>query len=137
LILNLIDQLIRDEGIRLKPYRDSVGKLTIGVGRNLDDVGITKEEAVFLLHNDIRNSELYLSKWLPWTSNVDPIRRAVLVNMLFNMGGGILSFKHMLALVQEGKYEDAADAMLNSKWAEQVGPRAARLAVQMRTGEWQ
>jgi lysozyme len=137
-ILNLIDQLIRDEGIKLKPYRDTVGKLTIGVGRNLDDVGITKEEAVFLLHNDIRAAEDAVFKALAWTVNMDPIRRAVLVNMAFNMGiGGLLTFKHTLALVQQGKYDDAADAMQNSAWSEQVGPRAARLSVQMRTGEWQ
>jgi lysozyme len=138
LILNLIDQLIRDEGIRLKPYRDSFGKLTIGVGRNLDDVGITKDEAVFLLHNDIRAAEDAVFKALSWTVNIDPIRRAVLVNMAFNMGiGGLLAFKHTLELVKLGKYEEASDEMLNSHWAEQVGARAARLSVQMRTGEWQ
>jgi lysozyme len=138
MILNLIDQLIRDEEIRLKPYRDTVGKLTIGVGRNLDDVGITKDEAVFLLHNDIRAAEDGVFKALSWTVNMDPIRRAVLVNMAFNLGiGGLLGFKHTLELVKAGKYDEASDAMLNSKWAEQVGPRAARLSVQMRTGEWQ
>jgi lysozyme len=136
-ILNLIDQLIRDEGIKLKPYRDTVGKLTVGVGRNLDDVGITKEEAVFLLHNDIRAAEDAVFKALSWTSLLDPIRRAVLVNMAFNMGiAGLLGFKHTLELVKAGKYEEASDEMLNSHWAEQVGPRAARLSKQMATGEW-
>ena len=137
-ILNLIDQLIRDEGLRVKPYRDSVGKLTIGVGRNLDDVGISKDEAAFLLHNDIRAAEDDLGKALAWTTNLDPIRRAVLVNMTFNMGiGGVLGFKKMLASIQAGNFEQAADEMQNSAWSEQVGPRAARLAKQMASGEWQ
>jgi lysozyme len=138
MILNLIDQLTRDEGCRLKPYRDTVGKLTIGVGRNLEDVGISKEEAEMLLATDVRSAEAAVNKALPWTVNVDPIRRAVLVNMAFNLGiEGLLGFKHTLELVRAGKYEEASDAMLNSKWAEQVGPRAARLSIQMRTGEWQ
>jgi len=138
MILNLIDQLTRDEGCRLKPYRDSVGKLTIGVGRNLDDVGISQEEAAFLLHNDIRVAEAGVVKALPWTVNLDPIRKAVLVNMAFNMGiWKLLGFKHTLELIQAGEYEQASDEMLNSHWAEQVGSRAARLSVQMRTGEWQ
>jgi lysozyme len=137
-ITNLLEQLARDEGCRLKPYRDTVGKLTIGVGRNLEDVGISKDEADMLLATDIRSADAAVSKALPWTVNIDPIRRAVLVNMAFNLGiEGLLGFKHTLDLVRAGKYEEASDAMLNSKWAEQVGPRAARLSVQMRTGEWQ
>jgi lysozyme len=138
LISSLIEQLRRDEGCVLKPYRDQVGKLTIGVGRNLDDVGISSDEAEYLLANDIRKADGAVVAALPCMANIDPIRRAVLTNMAFNMGiYGLLGFKHTLDLVRDHKYADAADSMLNSKWAHQVGVRAARLSEQMRTGEWQ
>jgi|SRR5581483_8811785 len=136
--MNLIDQLIRDEGVRLKPYRDQVGKLTIGVGRNLDDVGISELEAEWLLHNDISRAEDALLQALPWAKDLDEVRRSALINMAFNMGiGGLLGFKNTLAAIQEGRYNDAADGMFESKWATQVGPRAHRLALQIKTGEWQ
>lgn len=136
--MNLIEQLKRDEGIRLKPYQDSVGKTTIGIGRNLDDVGISEVEAEFMLQNDIRKAENELAEHLPWTKDMDEVRRAVLVNMAFNMGiHGLLGFKNTLALIQQMSYTDASVQMLQSKWAEQVGPRAHRLALQLETGEWQ
>jgi lysozyme len=136
--MNIIDQLKRDEGVRFKPYKDSVGKITIGVGRNLDDVGIDAGEADLLLHNDVMRAGLALSTALPWTDALDEVRRAVLLNMAFNMGiHGLLSFKNTLALIQAGDYAGAAENMVQSKWAEQVGPRAHRLALQMESGEWQ
>lgn len=136
--MNLRDQLIRDEAKKLKPYRDSVGKLTIGVGRNLDDVGISDEEAEILLANDIARATSLLAEKLPWTVNLDEVRRAVLLNMTFNLGiFGLLAFKRTLELVQFGDYAGASLAMLQSLWAKQVGVRATRLAEQMKTGEWQ
>lgn len=138
MIDGLVAQLKRDEGLRLTPYKDSVGKLTIGIGRNLDDVGISTEEAEFLLNNDIQRAASDLVKALPWTANLDRVRNAVLVNMAFNLGiRGLLQFKNTLSLIQQGKYDQAAEAMLQSRWANQVGDRAGRLALQMKTGEWQ
>jgi len=138
LISNLVEQLKRDEAVRLKPYKDSVGKLTIGIGRNLDDVGISDAEADFMLHNDIYRAESGVEEHLPWTKDLDEVRRAALVNMAFNMGiAGLLGFKNTLAAIQSGDYETAAAEMENSKWAIQVGPRAHRLALQIKTGNWQ
>jgi len=135
--MDIVEQLIRDEGLRLKPYRDSVGKLTIGIGRNLDDVGITQEEACYLLHTDIVRVAGQIQEALPWANNLSPARASVLGNMAFNMGiGGLLQFKQFLAALEAGDYEKAATEMLNSKWAKQVGPRADRLAQQIRTGQW-
>jgi len=135
--MTLEEQLVRDEGVRLKPYTDSVGKRSIGVGRNLDDVGITIEEAFFLRDNDILKVKIALVAALPWVAQLDDARRGALENMAYNMGvRGLLKFKNTLALVQTGKYEEAAAAMLQSRWAKQVGPRADRLAEQMKTGEW-
>ena len=136
--MDLSDQLIRDEGIRLRPYKDTVGKLTIGVGRNLDDVGISKDEAMVLLQNDIAAATDALEKAFPWTTAMDPIRLAALVNMTFNMGVGRLAgFKNFLAECRQGNWEGAKAQMLGSVWAEQVGARAQRLALQIETGEWQ
>ena len=136
--MTLQDQLVRDEGLRLKPYKDSVGKLTIGIGRNLDDVGISKDEAMVLLSNDILAATKSLETAFPWTMALDEVRLAALINMTFNMGiGGLAKFKNFLAACQQGNWTEARNQMLDSIWAEQVGARAQRLAIQVETGEWQ
>lgn len=128
-------ELKRDEGERLKPYRDTVGKLTIGVGRNLDDVGISEAEVDFLLMSDVGRAEGGLDANCPWWRQLDETRQRVLLNMAFNLGiGGLLKFHDTLAAVQAGNWNAAADGMLNSAWAKQVGFRATRLANMMRTG---
>lgn len=141
--MNIYEQLRRDEGVRLKPYTDTVGKLTIGVGRNLTDKGISEKEADAMLTADVMEVREGLSKngyqYYLGDSDDDPavVRYDVLVNMAFNMGiGGLLAFKKMLAAYKAGDWETAATEMLDSKWAEQVGPRAERLAKQMREGVW-
>ena len=137
-VVNLRDQLKRDEGLRLKPYRDTVDKLTIGYGRNLDDVGIRESEADFMLANDIQKVEREVTLRLPWTVGLDEARRAVFVNMAFNMGiAGLLGFKNTLAAASRGDWPAVAAGMRASKWATQVKGRAERLAQQIETGEWQ
>lgn len=129
----LIKQLIKNEGLRLKPYTCTAGKLTIGIGRNLDDKGISEEEAMYLLKNDIEECEFQLNKELAFFKNLDMARQDVLLNMCFNLGiNGLLGFKNTLAMIEAGNYEAAADNMLNSKWAYQVGDRAKELADIMR-----
>ncbi|KKB61555.1 lysozyme [Robbsia andropogonis] len=131
----MVSELRRDEGVRNKPYKDTVGKTTIGVGRNLDDVGISDDEINLMLQNDIERTELALDRSLPWWRSLDPVRQRVILNMGFNMGiAGLLTFKNTLAAVQNGSYPAAAAGMLASKWATQVGDRATRLASMMRTG---
>lgn len=134
----LSDLLRRHEGLRLKPYRDTVGKLTIGVGRNLDDVGISKEEALWMLQDDIARAEMDARKvfrrlWHPEIFST--ARHAVIVSMVFNLGlTRFRKFKKMIAAVQAQDWHRAADEMLNSKWARQVGRRARELAKMMREG---
>jgi lysozyme len=136
--MTLIDQLIRDEGVRLHPYTDSVGKLTIGIGRNLTDVGISQSEAEMLLANDVANASKRLDEAFPWTSGLDDVRRGALLNMTFNMGvGGLAQFKKFLQAMQAGDWNLAHNEMLDSLWAKQVGVRAERLAVQIQVGAWQ
>lgn len=129
-------ELSRDEGRRLKPYTDTVGKLTIGVGRNLTDRGLSDDEVDQLLDGDITLSEMELDRNVPWWRFMSDVRQRVLLNMHFNMGWGSLSqFKTTLGHMEAGRYGAAADAMLASKWAQQVGQRAVRLSKMMRTGE--
>lgn len=134
----LVEQLEIHEGLRLKPYKDTVGKLTLGIGRNLEDKGITEQEALFMLNNDVDYFYCQLNKKLTWLKYLDDVRQNVLVNMAFNLGiAGLLTFKNMLNHCGDGHYDDAAKEMLNSKWANQVGYRAKELAEQMSTGEFQ
>ena len=133
----LAEQLKVHEGLRLKPYKDTVGKWTIGIGRNLEDKGITEQEALFMLNNDVDYFYTKLDKRLTWFKHLDDARQNVLVNMAFNLGvSGLLTFKNTLRLISFNRYEEAAEEMLNSKWANQVGYRAEELAEQMRTGEF-
>ncbi|HJW82425.1 MAG TPA: glycoside hydrolase family protein [Acidiferrobacterales bacterium] len=131
----LRQQLTRDEGVRLKPYRCTAGKLSIGIGRNLDDVGVSPSEAEYMLHNDILGVQVDLDRNLPWWRDLSENRQLVLCNMAFNMGiQGLLGFKNTLAAMQRGDIEAAASGMGSSKWAVQVGPRATRLIKQWRDG---
>jgi lysozyme len=131
----MVRQLRLHEGERLKPYRCTAGKLTIGVGRNLEDRGITAAESAYLLCNDIMAMETELVRALPWVTQLNEVRQRVLVDMAFNLGVvGLLNFKRTLAAIQAGQYQQAATMMLDSKWAGQVGQRAERLARMMATG---
>ena len=132
----LIRQLRLHEGERLKPYRCTAGKLTIGIGRNLEDRGITAAESAYLLGNDIAAVQQQVLNALPWAAQLDEVRQRVLLDMAFNMGiGGLLSFKNTLATIKAGDYQKAAVMMLDSKWAGQVGQRAERLSRMMATGK--
>jgi Phage-related lysozyme (muraminidase) len=131
----LRSQLERHEGLRLKPYRDIVGKLTVGYGRNLEDVGISRDEADFMLDNDIDQVEQYL-KTVDEYNELDEVRQTVLANLCFNVGfKGVIGFKRMWRALAKRDYEGAATEMLDSKWAKQVGQRAIELAEIMRAGD--
>jgi lysozyme len=94
-------ELMRDEGLRLKPYRDTAGKWTIGVGRNLSDRGITRDEALILLDNDVLVASADLDRNIPWWRDLSNGRRRALLNMTFNMGWPRLSgFQAMLRAFQ-------------------------------------
>jgi lysozyme len=135
-VTDLRAQLMRDETLRLKPYTDTTGHLTIGYGHNLTE-GIPEAIASALLDYDITVASADLFSHLPWTMQLDEVRRAVLLAMTFNLGiGGLLEFRKFLAHVQAGQWAAAAVEMLDSVWATQVGPRAHRLAKQMETGAW-
>ena len=142
MIEQLTAQLRRDEGTRATAYQDHLGFLTIGVGRLIDSrkpgAGLRPDEIDYLLRNDINDRVQALTKALPMLfPKLDEARQGVLVNMAFQLGtAGLLGFKSTLALIAAGKYAEAAEQMLKSKWATQTPARAKRLAEQMKTGEW-
>lgn len=128
------------EGLRLTPYRDSKGFLTIGYGRLLDASqggGISKDEAEYMLANDLARAERQC-EGLPVYHELSPIRQAVLIEMCFNLGfEGLTQFKKMLAALVHQDYKEAAAEMLLSQWRTDVGARAIRLSTQMESGAWQ
>jgi len=139
-----IDLLKKHEGLELYPYKDTVDKLTIGYGHNLDDMGISEQMAELLLVSDLHSTQIELAatfNWYqsthPWPVELDEVRKSVIDNMAFNMGVPRLKgFKKMLAAMEDKDYERAADEMLDSRWADQVKGRAIELADMMRTGKW-
>jgi len=142
--LNLLNQLRRHEGLRLDPYKCSEGYLTIGYGRNIETNGISEAEAEFMLLNDLVACESEL-KDEGWYNQLDETRRAVVLNMAFNLGKPkLMQFKKFIGALSDDDYETASKEMVTgsdgvspSKWASQVGSRAYELADQMRTGQWQ
>ena len=122
-------ELVRDEGLRLRPYRCTAGALTIGVGRNLDDRGISRAEALAMLDADLAAVEGELDRRAPWWRGLPAPARRGLANMAFNLGWPRLSgFRRMLAALEAGEWDRAADEALDSRWAAQVGDRARRVA---------
>ncbi len=127
--------LIRHEGLRLKPYTCTAGKMTIGVGRNLDDNGITEVEAMNMLDRDIAVTTATLRDEFPWFADLDRTRKDAVISLGFNLGVPRLKgFKKFLAAMEAKDYEMAATEALDSKWATQVGKRAIELAGMIRTG---
>jgi lysozyme len=138
----LTRQLKGDEDVKPQAYTDHLGFLTIGVGRLIDarkpGSGLRPAEIAFMLNNDIDDRIEQLTRRLPWFQDLDDARKAVLLNMSFQMGvEGLLGFKNTLKLVEQGNYESAAENMLKSLWAKQTPARAKRMADQMKTGQWQ
>ncbi len=139
--MTLRDALVRDEGgFQAFAYQDSRGFWTIGYGRCIDrrsGKGLARAEGELMLDNDIRGAEADVAHRIPWAAQLDEPRRAVLVMLAFNMGiGGLLTFRKMLAAMGKQDWPEAARELLDSDYAQQVGPRAQRLARQLESGEW-
>ncbi len=140
--------VMADEGVKLFPYVDccgkewrkcqckAKGKLTIGSGRNLDDVGISEKEVLLLLQSDLKSAVNQCERsFSSWFNDLTFTRKLVIISMVFNMGiEGVKGFQKMIKSIESGDYESASSHMLNSHWAAQVGKRAVRLAATMKTG---
>jgi GH24 family phage-related lysozyme (muramidase) len=139
---NLKDQLIRDEGCRTSVYQDDEGWWTIGIGICVDarkKCGLYSEEIDFILNNRIAKNATRLSAALPWTDQLDQVRRDAVLSMVFQMGlEGVIEFSHFLDALQDRDYPSASQLMLDSKWARVQSPdRAKRLSQQILTGQYQ
>jgi len=126
------------EALRLKPYKCSAGKLTIGYGRNLEDCGISSAEADYLFQADfnraIQDAMALCNKFGVNYKNLSEARFFVLTDMAFNMGYDRLSkFKKLFSALKKGLYDDAADEMVDSLWYKQTGNRSKTLVKMMRT----
>ena len=123
----IIKYIQDNEGLMLKPYKCSSGKLTIGYGRNLDDVGISKSEACMLLSNDLCRAIAQVQNKIPFFEELSDNRQMVLIDLCFNLGiNGLLGFKNMLTALESGNYQKAAIELMNSRYATQVGIRAEK-----------
>ncbi|WP_250501978.1 glycoside hydrolase family protein [Caballeronia sp. AZ7_KS35] len=139
----LIAELRRDEGVRYSTYNDTKGIPTVGVGHNLQakplptgwKCPLNDVQVNSLLDDDLADVFCDLDRSLPWWSDLNDVRQRVLANMAFNLGiTKLLGFRNTLAAMRQGKFDAAADGMLNSAWATQVKVRANRLADMMRKG---
>lgn len=130
----LINSVKIHESLRLKPYKCTAGKTTIGYGRNLDDVGLSNEEAEYLLMHDLENAEKEAAR-LDCYKKLNQNRKDILIEMVFNLGyPRLCGFKKMIQALDRDDYDGAANEMLDSKWARDVGDRANTLAYFMRIG---
>lgn len=128
-------QLRVDEGWKSKPYKDTVGKLTAGCGRNLDDVGLHDDEIMLMLDNDLTAAEATARALFQSFDTLSDNRKAVLLNMALNLGQERLAgFHDFRAAIAAGDFDRASVAMLESRWATQVGARAQRLSKQIKEG---
>lgn len=129
-------KLIEQEGFKSKVYKDTENIWTIGIGTNVETEGITYNEAVYLMRNRIELRKQELARNISFFNNLDDATKYVLMDMCFNMGiTRLLGFKKMLAYLAVGNKNGAADEMLDSKWADQVGNRSTQLSQVMRTGK--
>jgi lysozyme len=125
-------QLKVDEGFRTKPYVDTAGKITIGIGRNLTDNGVNRGEIALMFDNDLVVAETGARMLVPRFDALSDARKAVLMNMVFNMGyARVALFVKTLKAINDGRFSDAAAEMRASIWYEQTGDRAKRLVAQM------
>lgn len=133
-----IETLIAEEGFRASAYQDHLDFWTIGHGICIDarkGCGITEAESRYLLTNRVSAATTGLRIKLPWFAGLDEARQSALVQMAYQLGlGGLLGFKNMLAAIQAGDYERAAQEALNSAWAKQTPARAYRVADMIRNG---
>lgn len=144
-ITDLKSQLNRDEGVKLKPYKDTRGFWTIGCGHYLGDHippqfanGITQEQSDALLQADITHTYALMDTYLPWYKKLDPIRAAALANMAFNMGvPKLCTFHTFLKMMEAGNWVAAGADLDHTAWDSQVKDRADRLEKQIATGTWQ
>ena len=128
-LTKIFDSLKMEEGFRANPYKCTANRLTIGYGRNLDDMGISEPEATYLLVNDVNRCVLELKKAFDWYADLNPELQAVLVELNFWLGlTRLRGFKKCLAALRAGNRPEAAAELLSSRLYRQVPGRCQRYA---------
>ena len=128
-------QLTRHEGRRKRPYKDTVGKITVGVGRNIDDVEFSDDEIDLMLDNDIKRAIGGCVVAFPWFEGMDAIRQRAIIDLVFNMGiAGFQKFTNTIRFLEQCDYDAAADNLMMSRWFGQVGSRGPRIVHMVRLG---
>lgn len=134
--ISIVEQIADHEGFRSKPYRCTAGKLTIGYGRNIEDVGISKAEARILLSNDIFKAQRDCERIFPLWNYYPDSKRWALVDMRFNLGPGrFRGFRRMIAAVKNEDWKLAAKEAKDSRWYGQVGRRSKYIVELLGDGE--
>ena len=141
--MDIYELIERHEGNELYPYRCPAGKLTIGIGRNLDDRGISPDEAQYMLRNDVAIADEELQREFPWFFKLNRARQNALIDLAINMGmPTLIKFRKTLDHIAAGRYDEAAAELLRgtgpggkSRYYAQVGKRAETIAEIIRTGE--
>jgi len=132
--------LKRHEGVKSYAYKCSQNKITVGVGRNIDQeggIGLSDDEIDYLLQNDIERVIKELASEYPWFNSLDEVRKDAMIDISFNLGQTRLRlFKRALAEMESGDYKKAAAEFLDSKWATQTGKRASELADMISAGDY-
>jgi len=126
-----------NEGFRGRPYRDTVGKLTIGYGRNLDANPLTPDEGAMLAIPNLKLAWEQLVTLDPWVRGLDEVRQAALVDLVYNLGiQGFMGFRRARLALLEGEFDVAAAHFADSRWYRQVKSRGPRICKMIRTGLW-
>ena len=125
---NIKEMLIKNEGLVLQLYKCKNNKNSIGVGRNLDANGISEDEAMYLLENDIQRVVDNLDKNWSVFRTFPPLAQEVCIDCTFQMGiTGWMNFRRTRALMEMGAWLEASEEILRSKYATKDTPnRAAR-----------
>ena len=131
------EMIERHEGRRTRPYKDSRGILTVGVGRNLDVVPLIDDEIDLMLTNDITRAYAAARSCCISFGTLGEARQAVLVDMAFNLGAtGLRAFRSFLAAIDRGDWKRAGEEMERSFWWKQVGERAHELRTLIELGQF-
>ena len=132
-VKTLIEQ---HEGRRHKAYRCTAGKTTVGIGRNLDDVGLSDDEIDYLFANDLKRAQDAASKY-PWFAELSEVRQAAVTDLMFNLGPTrFAGFRNFIHAMSQRQYARAAAELVDSKWFRQVGRRAKRIRLMILNDEW-
>ena len=134
----LREQLKIDEDVKYEIYKDHLGYPTFGIGHLIteddpehgepDGTEISEDRVNEIFESDVAKFVSEAKILFPDLDELPDVAQQVIVNMAFNMGRPRLSkFKNFIAGVNDRDWTRAAEEMMDSRWADQVGARATRL----------